>query len=118
MLLAEITAALPNPNSATSLGWLILTISGGCVALNSILGALEKIRAMREPLPPNMASEEKMKALIAAEGRNLELRIEKRISESLGAINANVEGLKSSMSHVIADFNYALGKIDGRNEPN
>lgn len=118
MLLAALpflADVLPDPSSAASIGWLILTISAIAVAVNQVLGAMTHFRKLRELEPT--AEGERIKAL-EADMRELEMRVERRIGEALGSINTRMGSLESTISRLVGDFSRALGVLEGRSDKN
>ena len=108
-LLAD-AAPAGDPASYQSAGWILLALAGLAAAGNQLLGFVEKIRSLRAP-EPGAISPERIKAL---EDRvhGVELRIENH----MGAINSKMDGFTSSLTRIVSDFNYAIGRIDGRTE--
>ena len=114
LILAEVatatTSGLPDPNSAEAIGWLFVALSGLAVTANQILGAMKNLRSLREPAKPDSEVEAKLGAL-RREIHDVELRMEKRLGENLGEIKTRMQTLESTLTHVVADINFALGKM-------
>ena len=109
LIAAAAPAANADPNSYQSAGWLLLALAGLAAAANQIMGLVEKFRAMRAP-EPGEVSADRVKAIEDRLG-TIELRLERQ----MGSIESELSSLKNTLTHIIADFNYAIGKLDGRN---
>lgn len=115
--LAEMPPA--DPTSAQSAGWLLLGLGGLALCGNQLMSAVLNWRKLREPElppPPLCPVECARLKVLEAEIRAVEMRVEKRISEILGSVNTRLSSLENTLSHIVGDFNYALGKIDGREQ--
>lgn len=111
ILLADAApVAAGDPASYQSAGWILLGLAGLATAGNQILGLIEKFRGMRAP-EPGTVSADRVKAL---EDRMHAMEIS--VATSMGSINSQIENIKSSLTHIVSDFNYAIGRIDGRSE--
>lgn len=99
-----------DPSSYQSAGWLLLGLAGLAGAVNQVMGVLEKFRSIRTP-EPGSVSADRVKAL---EDRMHAMEIS--VATSMGSINTQMENIKSSLTHIVSDFNYAIGRIDGRAE--
>lgn len=111
-LLAETAPLAADPASAQSVGWILLGLAALCTAANQILGLFERFRAMKAP-EPGTVSEDRVKAI-----EDRVHAMELSVASSMGAINTQVENIKNSLTHIVSDFNYAIGRIDGRTEVN
>lgn len=103
------TPAMPDPSSYESAGWLLLGLGGLAFAANNIMGVTAKFRTMRAP-DPSEVSTDRIKAL-EDKVSNIELRMERQ----MGTIDSKLETMAKSLSQIVADFNYTIGKLDGRN---
>lgn len=110
MLLALLASSLPDPSSAESIGWLLLALAALVGAGNQAMGLLEKFRTARAPAPGEI-SEDRVKAL---ESRVLDL--EMKMENHLGRIAAKFESISTTLTNLQSDWNYAVGRIDGRSE--
>lgn len=112
-VLAEVPAG--DPASYQSAGWILMGLGGLVLTGNQFMNAMLNWRKLREPAnPPVCPLECARLKVLEAEIRAVELRVEKRISENLGMINTRLGTLESTLTKVVADFNYALGKIDAQ----
>jgi hypothetical protein len=102
--------ALPDPNSAAATGWLFVAAGGVAITVNQCLSALKNLRQLREPAKPDGEVDAKLTAL-RREIHDVELRMEKRMGENLGEIKTRLQTLESTLTHVVADINFALGKM-------
>lgn len=109
---AFLAAALPDPSSTEATGWLLLGIAGLATAGNQVMGLVGKFRAMHAP-DPTEVSTDRIKAL-EDKVSNIELRMERQ----MGTIDSKLETMAKSLSQIVADFNYTIGKLDGRNSNN
>lgn len=105
-LLADAPPA--DPSSYQGAGWLLLALAGLATAGNQIMGLIEKFRTLKTPDPGEVSSD-RVKAL---EDRvcNLEVRLERQ----MGAISSELSALRGTLTHIVADINFALGQQDGR----
>jgi hypothetical protein len=112
MLLAALIASapLPDPGSAESVGWLILTIAGTALALDRILSLWRGMRSIQAP-DPAVPSTDRVKAL---EDRIRTVEIQ--MATHMGSIDSKFSALTQTLTNLQSDWNYALGKIDGRSE--
>jgi hypothetical protein len=98
--------------SYVSLGWLavgLVALAGGA---NQIMGLVSKFRALRQPDAGEVSSD-RIKAL-EDKVSNIELRMERQ----MGTIDSRLETMAKSLSQIVADFNYTIGKLDGRTQQN
>jgi len=109
-LLADAAPVAADPASAQSVGWILLSVAGLAAAANQILGLVRGFRSMQAP-DPGSASADRVKAL-EDRVRSVELKMENH----MGSINAKFDSISSTLTNLQSDWNYALGKIDGRNE--
>lgn len=113
LLLPALLAAAPvnaDPQSAQSVGWILLGLAALATAANQILGLFERFRAMRAP-DPGSVSPDKVQSL-EARVRGLELKME----NVMGRIDSKFESISQTLTNLQSDWNYAIGKIDGRSE--
>ena len=105
-LLAEAPPA--DPTSYQAAGWLVLGLAGLAAAVNQVMGILEKFRVMRQPDPAEVSPDR----LTALEARVSEMdrRWERRFEEVI----TKLDSVTKTFGQVVADFNYTIGKIDGR----
>lgn len=109
-LLADAAPVASDPTSYQSAGWILLALAGLAATGNQLLGFFEKFKALRAP-EPGAVSVDRVKAL---EDRMHAMEIS--VATSMGSINTQMENIKSSLTHIVSDFNYAIGRIDGRSE--
>lgn len=109
LIIASAPATDADPTSFANAGWLLLGLAGLAAAANQLMSLVEKFRAMRAP-EPGEVSADRVKAIEDRLG-SVELRIERQ----MGSIESELSSLKNTLIHIIADFNYATGKLDGRN---
>ena len=121
LLLAEVatatTGGLPDPNSSAATGWLFVALGGLAITANQILGAMKNFRSLREPAKPDGEVDAKLTAL-RREIHDVELRMEKRLGENLGEIKTRLQTLEKTLTHVVADINFAIGQMSGAAEKN
>lgn len=108
-VIATATVVDGDPTSFSSAGWILLGLAGLAAAANQLMSLVEKFRAMRAP-EPGEVSADRVKAIEDRLG-TIELRLERQ----MGSIESELSSLKNTLTHIIADFNYAIGKLDGRN---
>lgn len=113
VLLGE-SATAGDPASYQSAGWLLLGIAGLAAAINQVMGAVLNLRKLRAPSPEETETDAKF-AKVAAEIKAVEQRLEQRMGEHLGSISTRLQTMESSLTRVVSDFNYAVGRIDGQN---
>lgn len=109
-LLADAAPVANDPASYQSAGWLLLGLAGLAGAINQILGVFEKVKAMKAP-EPGSVSEDRVKAI-----EDRVHAMELSVASSMGSITTQIENIKGSLTHIVSDFNYAIGRIDGRTE--
>ena len=99
-----------DPGSAQSIGWLLLCLFAIAGGANQVMGVVGKFREAREP----QAGEVSADRVSALEKRvsEMDARFERRLDEALTRLDA----ITKTFGQVVADFNYAIGKIDGREE--
>lgn len=109
-LLAEAAPTLPDPSSYQGVGWLLLGLAALAAAGNQAMSFLEKVRTIRQPSPGDVSAD-RVKAL---EDRmhSVELKMENH----MGQISAKFESIAQTLTNLQADWNYAVGRIDGRTE--
>ena len=107
--LAAAPPALPDPASPQSVGWLLLCVFALVGGANQMMSLLAKFRALKAP-DPGEVSADRLKAL-EDKVSNIELRMERQ----MGTIDSKLETMAKSLSQIVADFNYTIGKLDGRN---
>lgn len=111
LLLAQAAPSpLPDPASAQSVGWLTLTLAALVAAGNQGMSFLEKFRAARAP-EPGQVTNDRVKAL---EDRmhSMEMKMENH----MGAMSSQFKSISDTLTNLQTDWNYALGRIDGRHE--
>jgi len=109
LVIASAPLADSDPASFSNAGWLLLGLAGLAAAANQLMSLVEKFRSMRAP-DPGEVSADRVKAIEDRLG-TIELRLERQ----MGSIESELSSLKNTLTHIIADFNYAIGKLDGRN---
>jgi len=112
LVLADAAPPVPpgDPASYQSAGWLLLGLAGLATAGNQILGFVAKFRSMREP-EPGSVSADRVKAL-EQRGHAVEISV----ATSMGAINSKFEAISQTLTNMASDWNYAVGRLDGRAE--
>lgn len=110
-LAADVSPA--DPSSYQSVGWLLMGLFALVGMYNQGVAAMLNTRKLRAPGPEETETEAKF-AAVAKDIRELEMRVEKRMAETMGSINTRLGTLESSISRAISDINYAIGKIDGQ----
>jgi hypothetical protein len=115
--LSALAASLPDPNAGESVGWFFVAGGGAALTLNQALGVMERWKRLKrpEPLPVNAAEAKRIESL-ESDMRELELRMERRLGESLGSINSRMGALETTISHLVGDFSRALGVLEGKAE--
>ena len=103
-------AALPDPAGFQSVGWILLALAALAAAANQILGLIEKFRGPL-PAPQHPITEDRVKAL-ETRVHSIELKIESHF----GAIQSQFHSISQTLTNLQSDWNYAIGRIDGRNE--
>lgn len=111
-LVAEVPPS--DPTSYQSVGWLLMGLFALVGMYNQGVAAMLNTRKLRAPGPEETETDAKF-AVVAKEIRDLEMRVEKRMSETIGSINTRLQAIEASLTRVVSDFNYAVGRIDGQN---
>ena len=93
--------------------YLLMGLGGLALLADRFMALVINWRQIRQP-SVDVDAEAKIKAL-EADLHEVEVRLERRISESMGNISSRLQSLENTLTHLVGDFNYALGKIDGRN---
>lgn len=101
-------AQLPDPKSAEAIGWLAVALTGLMATANQGLGLLGKIRGMKAP---GDITEDRIKAI---EGRMH--AIELKMENHMGAMSTQFKAISDTLTNLQSDWNYAIGRIDGRHE--
>jgi glutathione S-transferase len=99
-----------DPGSAQSIGWLLLCLFAIAGGANQVMGVVAKFREAREPQSGEVSAD-RMKAL-EKRVSDMDARFERRLDEAL----TRLDTITKTFGQVVADFNYAIGKIDGREE--
>lgn len=108
LILLASSPAPADPSSYQAIGWLLLGLAGLAAAANQIMGLMEKFRTLRAPEPGDVSPDR----LTALEARVSEMdrRWERRLDDVIGKLDS----MTKTFGQVVADFNYTIGKIDGR----
>ena len=94
-----------------------MALGGLALCGNQLMSAVLNWRKLRAPEPTTCNPQECMKLkVLEAEIRAVEMRLEKKLGEHLGSISTRLLSLETTLTHVVRDFNYVLGKIDARQE--
>jgi len=112
-------AQLPDPASAASVGWIILSIAAVCVALNAILG-FWRDHVKEQPTPSETYAtkqqhEEFKKQMDAELGRERGSR--KLIHQEVAALQADTKALKTeteSQTRQLSDLKKQIGDTAAR----
>jgi hypothetical protein len=104
--------SVKDPVSYESLGYLAVGLFALAAGGNQLMGLLGKFRALRQPDAGDVSTD-RIKAL-EDKVSNIELRMERQ----MGTIESKLETMAKSLSQIVADFNYTIGKLDGRNSNN
>jgi hypothetical protein len=108
-LLAE-SSPLPDPSSALAVGFVALTLFAIAAGLNQALSLWKNMRSIQQPDPGHISLDRM--AAIERKVRELELKIENH----MGGINSKFESISNTLTNLQTDWNYAIGRIDGRHE--
>ncbi len=109
-LLADATPHPADPTSYESMGWLSMGLLGLVGGANQLMSLISKFREFRAQAPGEV-SEDRIKAL-EEKVNAVELRMERH----MGSIETRIETLTKTLTMIVSDFNYAVGRIDGQNE--
>lgn len=109
-LLADAAPVLPDPASAQSVGWVILSLAAAAIALEKLLSLWRGMRSMQLP-DPSVPSADRVKAL-----EDRVRTVEIQVATHLGSIDSKFAAISQTLTNLQSDWNYALGKIDGRSE--
>lgn len=110
LLLADATVSLPDPASAQSVGWMILALAAAAGGANQLLALWRNLRGLSQPEPGHVSGDRV--AAIEKKVRELELKIENH----MGGINSKFDSISQTLTNLQTDWNYAIGRIDGRSE--
>jgi hypothetical protein len=99
-----------DPQSYQSIGWLLVCLGSLAVTINQILGVLAKVRDLKSPTPGSVSGD-RVKAL---EDRMHTMEIS--VANHMGGIKSQFDSISQTLTNLQADWNYAIGKIDGRSE--
>jgi len=108
--LADASPISGDPSSYQSVGWLLLSLAALAGAGNQIMGLISKFRDLRTQAPGEVSAD-RIKAL-EEKVSAVELRMERH----MGSIETRIESLTKTLTMIVSDFNYAVGRIDGRGE--
>jgi hypothetical protein len=99
-----------DPESYQSVGWLLVCAGSLAVTINQVLGVFAKIKELKTPTPGSVSGD-RVKAL---EDRmhNMELTV----ANHMGSIKSQFDSISQTLTNLQSDWNYAIGKIDGRSE--
>lgn len=103
-------APAADPASFQSVGWLLLAFAALAGAINQILGVFEKLKGMKTPDPGSVSADR-----VAALEHRVH-QVELNIAGKMGEISSKFESISSTLTNLQSDWNYAIGKIDGRTE--
>ena len=117
MLSVYLADALPDAAQMAAAVKLMIGLASLCVIANQVMGAVNNWRKIQGDGEINPAAKERIKSL-EQEMREMELRVERRIGESLGSINTRMHGLEVSVTSMVKDFSRALGRLEGASEQN
>ncbi len=98
---------------------LLIGIMALSIFVNQALGAFNGFRSLKSASPQaaaNDAATDKKFKDIEDEMRTMELRIERRVGEHLGAINTRFQHFENTMGQLVGDFNRSLGRLEGKAE--
>lgn len=109
-IVAQASPALPDPTSFESVGWLTLALAALVAAGNQGMSFIGKFRAMKSP---GDISEDRIKA-IEARMHSIEMKMENH----MGAMSSQFKSISDTLTNLQTDWNYAIGRIDGRAESN
>jgi hypothetical protein len=98
------------PQSYQSIGWLLVCLGSLAVTINQILGVFAKVRELKSPSPGSVSGD-RVKAL---EDRMHTMEIS--VANHMGGIKSQFDSISQTLTNLQADWNYAIGKIDGRSE--
>lgn len=109
-LLADAAPIASDPASAQGVGWTVLSIAAAAAALERLVALWRSLKGMQTP-DPSVPSTDRVKAL---EDRMRAMEIQ--VATHMGSIDSKFAQLSQTLTNLQSDWNYALGKIDGRNE--
>jgi hypothetical protein len=98
---------------------LLVGIMALSVFVNQALGAFNNFRKLKGADPTTAANSEateKKFKQIDEDIRAVELRMERRMGEHLGAINTRFQHFENTMGQLVGDFNRSLGRLEGKAE--
>ena len=99
-----------DPESYQAIGWLLVGLGSLAVTINQILGVFAKVRELKSPSPGSVSGD-RVKAL---EDRMHTMEIS--VANHMGGIKSQFDSISQTLTNLQADWNYAIGKIDGRSE--
>jgi hypothetical protein len=135
-LLAQTSAALPEPGSAASIGWLVLTLAGLALAANQLLGVRDRLRAkqaqpvdvVKQPLTVKPHEEYTPLAVHRAFAERVEERFEEQarassagrekiynlIRDEMRAVRADAKQENTGIHNRITELVGAVRELKGR----
>lgn len=109
-MLLSLLAELPAPDSAASVGWIILSLAAAAKGIESVFGMVRGFKGLQAP-DPNTASTDRVKAV---EDRLHALEIQ--IATHMGGINSKFGEINQTLTNLQSDWSYSIGRLDGRRE--
>ncbi len=91
---------LPDPSSASALGWLVLTAAGAALAANQLLGAVITVRKLRGNDPETDARYATKHEIT-------------NIATDVAALEGRIDQVNKTLSTELRDIHRALGRIEG-----
>lgn len=109
-MLFDLLAELPKPDSAESVGWLMLTISAGLLGVDRLLSVVRAFKGLSAP-DPSKPSSDRVKAV-----EDRLHAVELQIATHMGGINSKFSEINQTLTNLQTDWSYSIGRIDGRRE--
>jgi hypothetical protein len=106
-LLSEAIPQLPDPNHFASIGWIVVSLFALCGGVYYVMQLVDRIRGDK-PHPPNEQLDQSMSAM-----SDRITKAELQIGELWTVMRAEDKAIRQEVARVVADFEKAIGKLDG-----
>lgn len=104
---AEAMPMLPDPSHFSSIGWTVVSLAGFAVIANQVLKLAKSVRG-KSPHPPNEQLDQSLTAM-----SDRITKAENQITEIWNVMRSEDKAIRQEVSRVVADFEKAIGKLDG-----